>query len=83
MLKLKRGRWLGFWNVLYNIGGVLVGIVVFWGVIIFFNGGVGGMFIVLGIIVIIIVIICFFVGYDELEELGWNFVVEIFEEWEE
>lgn len=27
--KLKRGRWLGFWNASHNIGGALAGIVAF------------------------------------------------------
>ncbi|EBF5152165.1 hexose-6-phosphate:phosphate antiporter [Listeria monocytogenes] len=81
--KLKRGRWLGFWNASHNIGGALAGIVAFWGATTFFNGGAGGMFIVPGIIAIIIAIICFSVGHDEPEELGWNSAAEIFEEREE
>lgn len=39
--KLKRGRWLGFWNASHNIGGALAGIVAFWGATTFFNGGAG------------------------------------------
>ncbi len=78
--KMKRGKWLGFWNASHNIGGALAGIVAFWGATIFFNGGVGGMFIVPAIIAFIIAIFCFSVGHDEPEELGWNSAPEIFEE---
>ncbi|PZG35671.1 hexose-6-phosphate:phosphate antiporter [Listeria ivanovii] len=81
--KLKRGKWLGFWNASHNIGGALAGIIAFWGATTFFNGGVGGMFIVPAIIALIIAIICFYIGYDEPEELGWNSAPEIFEEPEE
>lgn len=80
VLRMKCGWYLGFWNILYNIGGVIVGGVVFWGVNVFFYGNVIGMFIFLLVIVLFIGIVILFIGKDDLEELGWNCVEEIWEE---
>ncbi|MGG5461047.1 hexose-6-phosphate:phosphate antiporter [Clostridium sp. B9] len=77
---VKRGRYLGFWNMSHNIGGALAGILALWGANTFFHGNVAGMFIVPAIITLVVGIVFMFIGKDEPEELGWNRVEEIFDE---
>lgn len=77
---VKRGRYLGFWNMSHNIGGAIAGILALWGANAFFHGNVAGMFIFPAIIALIVGVLLMFVGKDEPEELGWNRVEEIFDE---
>lgn len=77
---IKRGRYLGFWNMSHNIGGAIAGILALWGANTFFHGNVAGMFIFPAIITLFVGIGFMFFGKDEPEELGWNRVEEIFDE---
>lgn len=77
---IKRGRYLGFWNMSHNIGGALAGGIALWGANTFFHGKVEGMFIVPSIVVLTVGFIVLFLGKDDPQELGWNSSEEIFGE---
>ncbi|MDF7640541.1 hexose-6-phosphate:phosphate antiporter [Bifidobacterium sp. ESL0784] len=78
--KKNYGRYYGIWNASHNIGGGLVGIFALWCANTFFHGKVAGMFIMPAIVAFIVGIICFFVGKNRPQDIGWESAETIFDE---
>lgn len=78
--RVKRGRFLGLWNMSHNVGGGLAGVLALWGANTFFDGNVVGMFIFPSIIALAIAVPTFFLGKGDPRELGWGSAEEIFDE---
>lgn len=78
--KTTYGRYLGVWNASHNIGGGLAGVFAIWCAQTFFGGKVAGMFIVPGVAALLVAIMCFLVGKNRPEDLGWEPSETIFNE---
>ncbi len=74
------GRYYGAWSASHNIGGGLAGIFSLWCAQTFFGGHVYGMFIAPAIVAFVVAFICFFVGKNRPEDLGWGTAEQIFGE---
>jgi OPA family hexose phosphate transport protein UhpT-like MFS transporter len=78
--RVKRGRYLGLWNMSHNVGGGLAGALALWGANVFFDGNVVGMFIFPSIIALVIAGVTYYLGKGDPRELGWGRAEEIFDE---
>lgn len=78
--KKNYGRYYGIWSASHNIGGGLAGMFALWCANTFFHGSVAGMFIAPAIVAFIMGIICFTVGKNRPEDLGWESTETIFGE---
>ena len=78
--RVRRGTYIGLWNLSHNIGGAGAAVVALFGANYFFDGHVVGMFIFPSIVALIIGLIGLRYGNDSPEAYGLGRAEELFDE---